>query len=33
VTRDLKPSPDDPSAVGTQEMADAIIAALQTAAL
>jgi len=29
VTYDLKPSPDDPSAVGTQEMADAIIEALQ----
>ncbi|MBC7256263.1 MAG: isocitrate/isopropylmalate dehydrogenase family protein [Chloroflexi bacterium] len=28
VTYDLKPSRDDPSAVGTQEMADAIIAAL-----
>jgi isocitrate dehydrogenase (NAD+) len=28
VTLDLKPDPDDPSAVGTQEMADAIIAAL-----
>jgi isocitrate dehydrogenase (NAD+) len=28
VTFDLKPNPDDPSAVGTQEMADAIIAAL-----
>ncbi|MFH1678031.1 MAG: isocitrate/isopropylmalate dehydrogenase family protein [Candidatus Omnitrophota bacterium] len=29
VTYDLKPNRDDPSAVGTQEMADAIIAALQ----
>lgn len=28
VTYDLKPSRDDPTAVGTQEMADAIIAAL-----
>lgn len=28
VTYDLKPSRDDPSAVGTQEMADAIIAAM-----
>jgi isocitrate dehydrogenase (NAD+) len=29
VTYDLKPSRDDPTAVGTQEMADAIIAAMQ----
>ncbi len=29
VTYDLKPQPDDPTAVGTKEMADAIIAALQ----
>ncbi len=29
VTYDLKPSRDDPSAVGTQEMADAIIAEMQ----
>jgi isocitrate dehydrogenase (NAD+) len=29
VTYDLKPTRDDPSAVGTQEMADAIIAALE----
>ncbi len=29
VTYDLKPSPDDPTAVGTQEMADAIIEALE----
>jgi len=28
VTRDLKPTPDDPTAVGTSEMADAIIRAL-----
>ena len=28
VTYDLKPSRDDPTAVGTQEMADAIIAAM-----
>jgi isocitrate dehydrogenase (NAD+) len=28
VTYDLKPTPDDPTAVGTREMADAIIAAL-----
>ena len=28
ITYDLKPSRDDPSAVGTKEMADAIIAAL-----
>lgn len=28
VTYDLKPVPDDPAAVGTQEMADAIIAAI-----
>ena len=28
VTYDLKPTRDDPTAVGTQEMADAIIAAL-----
>ena len=28
VTYDLKPTRDDPSAVGTQEMADAIIAAM-----
>ncbi|MBC7288398.1 MAG: isocitrate/isopropylmalate dehydrogenase family protein, partial [Armatimonadetes bacterium] len=28
VTYDLKPTPDDPTAVGTSEMADAIIAAL-----
>ena len=25
VTYDLKPTPDDPSAVGTKEMADAVI--------
>jgi isocitrate dehydrogenase (NAD+) len=31
VTYDLKPTRDDPSAVGTQEMADAIIAALEQA--
>jgi isocitrate dehydrogenase (NAD+) len=30
VTYDLKPTRDDPSAVGTQEMADAIIAALDS---
>lgn len=29
VTYDLKPTPDDPTAVGTQEMADAIIARLK----
>jgi isocitrate dehydrogenase (NAD+) len=29
VTYDLKPTRDDPTAVGTQEMADAIIAAMQ----
>ena len=29
VTYDLKPTPDDPTAVGTQEMADAIIARLR----
>ena len=29
VTYDLKPARDDPSAAGTQEMADAIIAAMQ----
>jgi isocitrate dehydrogenase (NAD+) len=28
VTRDLKADPNDPSAVGTQEMTDAIIAAM-----
>jgi hypothetical protein len=28
VTYDLKPSRDDPTAVGTQEMGDAIIAAM-----
>jgi len=28
VTYDLKPDPDDPRAVGTKEMADAIIAAM-----
>jgi isocitrate dehydrogenase (NAD+) len=28
VTYDLKPTRDDPTAVGTQEMADAIIAAM-----
>jgi isocitrate dehydrogenase (NAD+) len=31
VTYDLKPTRDDPTAVGTQEMADAIIAALDSA--
>jgi isocitrate dehydrogenase (NAD+) len=30
VTYDLKPTRDDPTAVGTKEMADAIIAAMQT---
>jgi isocitrate dehydrogenase (NAD+) len=30
VTYDLKPTRDDPSAVGTQEMADAVIAALDS---
>lgn len=30
VTYDLKPTPDDPTAVGTQEMADAIIARLES---
>jgi isocitrate dehydrogenase (NAD+) len=30
VTYDLKPNRDDPTAVGTQEMADAMIAAMQT---
>jgi nitroreductase len=29
LTYDLKPSRDDPTAVGTQEMANAIIAAMQ----
>ncbi len=29
VTYDLKPNPDDPSAVGTKEMADAIVNALE----
>jgi isocitrate dehydrogenase (NAD+) len=28
VTFDLKPSRDDPSAVGTQQMADAVVAAM-----
>jgi len=28
VTYDLKPRRDDPTAVGTQEMADAIVAAI-----
>jgi isocitrate dehydrogenase (NAD+) len=28
VTYDMKPTRDDPTAVGTQEMADAIIAAM-----
>jgi isocitrate dehydrogenase (NAD+) len=28
VTFDLKPTPDDPTAAGTRQMADAIIAAL-----
>jgi isocitrate dehydrogenase (NAD+) len=31
VTYDLKPQPDDPTAVGTREMTDAIIAALEAA--
>ena len=29
VTYDLKPTPDDPTAVGTSQMADAIIAELE----
>jgi isocitrate dehydrogenase (NAD+) len=29
VTYDLKPTRDDPTAVGTQEMADAIVALVQ----
>jgi isocitrate dehydrogenase (NAD+) len=29
VTYDLKPAPDDPTAVGTKEMADAIIRKLK----
>jgi isocitrate dehydrogenase (NAD+) len=29
VTYDLKPTPDDPTAVGTSQMGDAIIARMQ----